>query len=73
VLALRSARLGDLGVKHRGHHRQPGGHPHRQQALPGSAGDIGHRQLNLLRQIGQRSGISRVSKANSGYGFHGGP
>src|SRR6202171_3113371 len=73
VLALGPARLGHFGLKHRGHHCHPGGHAHRQQPLPGHAGDVGHRQCDLLRQIGQHHGIGRVSKANSRYGLHGGP
>ena len=73
VPALGPAHLADFSVKHRGHHRQPGSHAHRHQPLPGRTNDIGQRQLDFLRQIGQCGGVSRVSKANSRYGFHGGP
>jgi hypothetical protein len=73
VLALQPGDFGDLGLKHRLHHRQSGGHAHRQQALPGGPGDAGHRQRNLLRQFGQPGGVGRVSEANSRYGLHGGP
>ncbi len=73
VLALRPARLADLGLKHRLHHRHPGGHAQRQQPLPRSTGDVGHRQPDFLGQIRQRDGIGRVSEANSRYGLHGGP
>jgi hypothetical protein len=66
VDALRPAGRGDLGLKHRDHHRHPGSHAHRQQPLPRRAGDIGQRQPNLLRQIRQHhGGIGRVSNANS--------
>ena len=37
VFALRPGHLGHLGLKHRRHHRQSGGHAHRQQALPRSS------------------------------------
>jgi hypothetical protein len=73
VLALRPEHLGDLGLKHRGHHRHPGGNTHRQQPFTRGAGNIGHRQPNILWQIGQCGDVSRVSEANSRYGFHGGP
>jgi len=65
VLALRPGHLGDLGLKHRLHHRHPGGHAHRQQPLPRGAGDIAHCQLDLLWQIGQARGVGRVGQANS--------
>ena len=61
----RPGHLGDLGLKHRLHHRHPGGHAHRQQPLPRGAGDIGHCQLDLLWQIGQARGVGRVGQANS--------
>jgi hypothetical protein len=73
VLAFRATRLGDLGLKHCLHHCQPRGHAHRQQALPRRAGDIGHRQRDLLRQIRQHHAIGRVNETNSRYGLHGGP
>jgi len=73
VLALGPACLADFGLKHRGHHRQPGGHAHRQQPLPGRTSDVGHRQLDLLRQIGKYGSVGRVSQANCRYGLHGGP
>jgi hypothetical protein len=73
VRALRPARLGDLGLEHRLHHRHPGGHAHRQQPLARNTGDVGHRQPDLRRQLGQPGGIGSVSEANGSYGLHGGP
>ena len=73
MLAFRPGHPGDLGLEHCLHHRHPGGHAHRQQPLPRGTGDIGHRQLDLLRQIRQHHGIGRVSETNSRYGLHGGP
>jgi hypothetical protein len=73
VLALRPTCRGDLGLEHRLHHRHPGGHAHRQQALPGSTGDIGQRQLDFLRQIRQPNAIAGINETNTRYGLHGGP
>jgi hypothetical protein len=67
-----AARL-DLGLKHRLHHAQPRGHAHRQQPLPGRAGEISQRELNLLWQLRKDAGVTRVSEPNSRYGLHGGP
>jgi hypothetical protein len=63
VLALRPTRLGDLGFKHRSYHRHPGGNAHRHQPFTRGAGNIGHRQLDLLWQIGKRDGFDGVSEA----------
>ena len=61
------------GLDQRLHHRHPGGHAHRQQPLARNTGDVGHRQLDLLRQLGQPGGVGSVSEMNGSYGLHGGP
>ncbi len=70
VLVLRPGDLGHLGLKDRLHHRQPGGHAHRQKPLACRSSDIAHRQCDLLRQIWQHNGIGAVGDANSRYGLH---
>jgi hypothetical protein len=63
--ALWPAGFDDLGVKHGGHHRHPGGHAQRQKPLARRSGDIPHRQGDLLGQIGQHHGIGAVGQPGS--------
>lgn len=55
VLALRPGQALQLGLKHRLHHRHPGGHAHRQQPLTAD-----HRQVFHVREPVSRSGTRRA-------------